>query len=222
MPTTVTAARPAIARSGARPVTPAFRGRRRPASIIAGAVLVVVFAATFMWIQLRSDATVAVLAVNRAVSAGAVITAADLRTARVTPDPTVDLVDATDADTVIGRTATIPLVAGALLSPRQVGPAAFPAHGQAVIAVPVAAGRMPAGLAPGARVQVITIAATSVGAGPPAAVPATAPVGTAIAVTRDVDAAGTTVVSLLLPTDAALAVAGSSGAITLAVLPPTT
>ena len=213
--------RPARAGTSPRPATPPFRGRRRPVPVIAGAVLVVVFALMFMWIQLRADHTAAVLVITRPVSAGARITAADLRTARITPDPTVELIKAADADTVIGRTARIPLVAGTVLSAQQVGPAAFPATGQAVIAVPVAAGRMPAGLTPGARVQVITIAATNAGAGPAAPVPVTAPIGTAIAVTADVDAAGTTVVSLLLPTDAALAVAGSAGEITLAVLPPT-
>jgi len=35
-----------------------------------------------------------------------------------------------------------------------VGPAAWPAPGEAVVAVPVKPGRLPAGIAPGARVQV--------------------------------------------------------------------
>jgi hypothetical protein len=222
MTTTINATPRLSARTSARPATPAVRGRRRPAAIIAGAVLVVVLTATFMWLQLRSDHTVAVLAVSRPVAAGATITAADLRTAHVIPDPTVELIDAADAATVVGRTAATPLLAGTLLSPHQVGPAVFPATGQAVIAVPVPAGRLPVGLTAGSRVQVITIATTSsTGAGPPPGAPATAPVGTAIAVTPGVDAAGTTVVSLLLPTDAALTVAGSPGQITLAVLPPT-
>lgn len=213
--------RPARTATSPPRATPKLRGRRRPVPVIAGAILVVFLAGTFMWIQLRSDHNATVLVVNRPVSAGATITAADLRTARITPDPTIELVKASDADTVIGRTARIPLVAGTVLSAQQVGPAAFPASGQAAIAVPVAAGRLPAGLAPGARVQVVTVAATNGGAGQPAPVAVTAPVGMVIAITGDVDGAGTTVVSLLLPTDAALAVAGSAGDITLAVLPPT-
>lgn len=195
------------------------RPRRNPVHIVAGALLVVVLALAFMWIQLRSDQTVAVLVVAQPVPAGQVITSADLRVATVVPDAGVRLVATSQADTVVGRTAAVPLVAGALLSPDQVGPAAWPAAGEAVVALPLKPGRIPAGIAPGARVRVLTVT-TDGGAATSADRGQAGVVATVVEVSREqVDASGTVVVSLLLNgADAGVAAAG--GEATLVLLGP--
>jgi hypothetical protein len=221
--TTTTAARtPAVAAPNARTgiASNAVRPRRNPVHIVAGALLVVVLALAFMWIQLRSDQTVAVLVMARPVPAGHIITSPDLRVATVVPDAGVRLVAASQADTVVGRTAAVPLVAGALLSPDQVGPAAWPAAGEAVVALPLKPGRIPAGIAPGARVRVLTVASTEGSTGTSAAGGQAGVVATVVEVSREqVDASGTVVVSLLLrAADAGVAAAG--GDATLVLLGP--
>jgi hypothetical protein len=194
------------------------RPRRNPVYIVAGGFLVVVLALAFMWIQLRSDQTVSVLVVARPVSAGQVITGADVRVATVVPDPSVGVVASSRADSVVGRTAAVPLVAGALLSPDQVGPAAWPAAGEAVVALPVKAGRIPAGIAPGAKVRILTVATDAAGASAATGAQAGA-LATVVQVAADVDSSGTVVVSLLLrAADAGVAAAG--GEATLVLLGP--
>src|SRR5215831_19212233 len=74
--------------------------RRRPTFVVGGALLVVVTGLAFMWIQLRSDASVSVLAVARPVPAGQVLTAADVTAVAVVPDPRIRLVPASKAATV--------------------------------------------------------------------------------------------------------------------------
>ena len=191
------------------------RPRRNPVSIVAGGLLVVVLALAFMWIQLRSDQTVAVLMVARPVPAGQVITSPDLRVTTVVPEASVRLVPSSQADTVVGRTAAVPLVVGALLSPAQVGPAAWPAAGEAVVALPLKPGRIPAGIAPGARVRMLTVATTD----SPAIGGQAGVVGTVVEVSREVDASGTVVVSVLLKV-ADAGVAAASGDATLILLGP--
>jgi SAF domain len=207
--------RPAVAASVIKP-------RRNPVYVVAGALLVVVMAAAFMWLQLRADRSVAVLAVARPVAAGQVITSADVRVVTVVPDASVRLVGAAQADSVVGRTAAVPLVAGALLSPDQVGPAAWPAAGEAVAALPLKPGRIPAGIAAGARVEVLLVAAASqpTATGTETGTPPRGARATVVEVARDVDASGTVVVSLLMRAADAGGVAAAGGEATLVLLGP--
>jgi hypothetical protein len=127
------------------------------------------------------------------VAAGEVISEADLRVARVVPDPVVQLVAASDRGLVVGRTAAVPLAAGSLLSPGQVGAVVWPPAGQSVLAVPVATGRVPAGLAPGSAVSVLPADQPALAGGQaPAAVPAV------VVAVEAPNVAGIRVVSLLL------------------------
>jgi hypothetical protein len=88
------------------------------------------------------------------------------------------------------------------------------------VAVPVKPGRLPAGIAPGARVQVFTVTTTGAqGGGTTSASPA-GPEATVVDVARDVDASGTVVVSLLLHAADAGGVATGGGDVTLVLLGP--
>jgi hypothetical protein len=178
----------------------------------------VVSAGGFALVYLGTDAREQVLAVARPVAAGQELSAADLRVVRVVPDAGVDVIRAAEASRAIGHAAALPLAPGSLLAGSQVGPAAWPPAGQVVVAVPVKAGRLADGIAAGVRVLVIPVATdptarpTQSQAGQPSAA------GTVVAVTRTADGSGTTVVSLLLPSTDAVAVAGSSADLSLALV----
>ncbi|MFC4956828.1 SAF domain-containing protein [Streptomyces mauvecolor] len=97
-----------------------------------------------------------VLAVVRPVGAGEVIEAADLGVVRLGVDDATQVVAAGRRDGVVGRRAVVPLLAGQLLAPGQVGDAAaFPPSGRALIVVGVEPGMLPAGLAAGQRIAVV-------------------------------------------------------------------
>src|SRR6266702_1939422 len=191
----------------AAPPSP-LRRRRRRGPIVLGALLVVLGAVSFAVTSLRVDPRMPLLAPASPVAAGHMLTDADLTVARIVPDSTISVVAASQRSAVVGRTVTVPVAAHTLLSMDEVGPAAWPPAGQSVIAVPVKAGRSPAGLAPGTQVTVLTLASgtsstTPSSAGASSGVQARA---TVVAV-RAADANGTSVVSLLLVSSDALRVA---------------
>jgi hypothetical protein len=204
-----------------RPTAP-VRPRRRPWLLVGGLLAMVVSAGVFALLYLGSDARQQVLVVARPVAAGQVLSASDLRVTRIVPGPDVDAIPAAEASRAVGHTAAVPLVPGSLLAPPQVGPVSWPPAGQAVIALPVKAGRLADGVAAGAKVLIIpvtpqsgspsgTAAGTSSSGGPQAVV------GIVVSVVRDVDGSGSTVVSVLIPADQAVAVAGGSGDVSVAL-----
>jgi hypothetical protein len=192
--------------------TPTGVRRRAPRTAILGLVLAVAGALAFAVLDLRTDPATAVLAVARPVPAGKVITEADLTVARIVPDTSVAVVPQSQRGTVVGHTAAVPLLAGTLLSPKQVGAVAWPPAGQSVIAVAVKAGRAPAGLTVGSGVTVLVVPpGTGGGSGGNKPVQAS---GAVVAVAA-ADASGVTVVSLLLSESSALQVSGASGDVSL-------
>lgn len=194
--------------------------RRNPGYVLVGAVLLVTCALVFAVTALRLDPRSAVLAVARTVPAGGVLVAGDVTTVRIVPDAAVQVVPARQLSSVVGRTARVPLMAGSLLAPDQVGPAAWPPDGQAVVAVAVKAGRAPQELVAGAWVTVLVLpmasngAATAAGGGQPGA---TTPQAMVVTVGAP-DGSGTRVVSLLLAQADAVQVAGAGGDVALVVL----
>ncbi|MBM0274015.1 SAF domain-containing protein [Micromonospora tarensis] len=199
-------------------------GHRSGRRVAAGVLLVLATVVIFWQVDLRRHAEERFLAVARPVNAGAVISETDLRVVRVANPSGLALIAADRRDEVVGRTAAVPLAAGSLVVSQQVGPPAWPAAGQAVIAVPVKAGRAPAGLDAGARVVVLvgpaagadaaagTPAGSQPAAGPPRAV--------ATVVAADADQAGGHVVTLLLAANEAEAIASSAGDVSLVQLGP--
>ncbi|MDG4803159.1 SAF domain-containing protein [Micromonospora sp. WMMD980] len=196
-------------------------GRRSGRRVVAGLLLVLATVVTFWQVDLRRHADEQFLAVARDVPAGQVITDADVRVVRVANPSGLDLVPAERRGGIVGRSAAVPLAAGSLLVSAQVGPAAWPAAGQAVIAVPVKPGRAPTSLTAGSRVVVLVA--------PPAGGGQQAPqqnngvrraVATVVSVAAGADQVGTQLVTVLLAADAAEAVAAAPGDVSLVQLGP--
>jgi hypothetical protein len=198
---------------------------RAPRHVLVGVAMMVGFALLFAISALRADPAVPVLAVAAPVAAGEVIGQADLRVVHVVPDAAVRLVPASQRESVVGRTAAVPLAAGSLLSPGQVGAVAWPPVGRSVLAVPVPTGRVPAGLSAGSAVSVLLPAA---GAGAQVEVPEGAEAAGVVAVPAVVVAveapnvAGIRVVSLLLTQAQARQVAAAGDAVVLVLESPGT
>lgn len=200
----------------------AVRRRRRLPFVALGGLLVIVSVLGYAYGAVRLGDRVQVLAVARALAAGQVITAADVRAVTAASDPAVPLILASRAASVVGRTAVVPILPGTLLTPSLVGDAAFPPAGKVAASVVVKPGQFPRGLVAGARVAVF------VSAGSPATTPsptnAAAPVRLEAAV-LDVDPAGDgqggTVVTLLIDeADSDRLAAAPSGGVVLMQLAP--
>jgi hypothetical protein len=218
-----------VARTVAASSTPRRPGQRSGRRVVVGALLVLLTVVVFWQIDLRANAGESFLATVRPVAAGQVITDADVEVVRVSNSSKLALLPADERSQVVGRTAVVPLTAGSLLTAAQVGPAAWPPAGQAVIAVPVKPGRAPAGLAAGARVVVLVVPPATAGqqvpqpgnSGAPAGTPGVRRgVATVVSVEAGVDQVGSQLVTVLLAADVAEAVASATGDVSLVQLGP--
>lgn len=201
----------------------AARRRRRLPFVALGGLLVIVCVLAYAYGTVQLGDRVQVLAVARPVAAGQVIAAADLRQVSAARDSGVQLVPASQAASVVGRTAVVPLIAGMLLTPGLVGDAAFPPPGKVAASVALKPGQYPQGVAPGARVVVYVSTSSQAGAqpAPTASVAAggSVPVRlTAMVLGVDLagDGQGATVITLLIgDTDAARLAAAPPGGVVL-------
>ncbi|WP_230423302.1 SAF domain-containing protein [Streptomyces radicis] len=160
--------------------------RRRPVWIWGGASVVVASAVGFAAVVAVAGERDPVLAVVRDLPAGHVIEAGDLREVRVAADDAV--VPAGRAESVVGRMTAVPLVAGSLLAPGQVGPeGSYPPRGRSEVSFAVASGDAPP-LERGQRVAVF--AGPSAAGLPGAGEEAFAPVVGTVTGVREGDSAG--------------------------------
>jgi hypothetical protein len=154
----------------------------------------------------------AVLAMARTVEVGEIVGAGDLRVVHVSADPGLQAVPAADRSRVVGHPAAVRLVSGSLLSPAEVGVGAGLPEGTALVGAVVKAGQFPLGLAPGDTVALVTAPASGTGITVSAETTAEPPTAIVVAIEHAADATGNTAVSLQLPAEAALAVAGAGAA----------
>lgn len=196
-------------------------GRRDGKRVVVGVLLVVGTVVTFWQVDLRRHEDQSFLAVTRPVAAGQVIADTDLRVARVANTSGLPLLPAGQRAQVVGRTAAVPLAADSLLTTSQLGEAAWPPAGQAVIAVPVKPGRAPAGLAAGTRVVVlVTSSAAQAGGKSDELVAARRATASVVSVAEGGDQAGSQLVTLLLEAANAETVASATGEVSLVQLGP--
>jgi SAF domain len=191
--------------AGAGALRLAPRRRRRWSRLTAGVMTVLVCLFGFLAASsavLGAHAT-QVLAVARAVPAGAALAPGDLTVVSVHPAAGVATVPAAEQAQLAGRTAAVPLTPGTLLSAAELGPPRYPPAGEAVVALPLAAGAFPPQLQAGARVAVLDGRAAGAASGQQTAGPSAVLVGVVTAITPD---GSQTVVSLLVDTAAVPAV----------------
>jgi Flp pilus assembly protein CpaB len=169
------------------------------------------FSLLFAALALRADPATPVLMVARPVPAGATITDADLSVVRMVPEAGMGVFTEADWSSVVGRTAAVPLVAGSVLSPAQVGAPDWPPTGESVVAVVFSAGQVPAGVVAGSHVSIL-LPSVSDGDGAPAAA---AVVSATVVEVALPDVSGSVVVSLLARAADARLVAAASGDVSL-------
>ena len=171
--------RPASSASGSwvadgKKPTSRLRGTNRRRSVphlLLGALLVMACAAAFVVVSLNSGDRQPALALARPVSVGQVLTAQDLRQVNVAVEPGVSVVDAGQAASVVGRTMSASLPAGALLTLESVSGAGIPTSGQAIAALSLKPGQFPPEVSPGTHVSVVFVPGQAGAAvsGPPTA-----------------------------------------------------
>jgi hypothetical protein len=203
------------------------RLRRRSVPLAAGGVvLVVVCALVFAEGWLAAGNRQPVLALAQPVTAGQVITAADLQTVRVSAAGPVSLVPASRQAEVVGSTAAASLPAGSLLAGSDIGTPP-PASGQVRLGVALKPGQYPPDLAAGQDVDVLATpsSSTSGSSSGSGSAGAALPVGQAVVLSVSPasasSASGDTVVELQVSQDAMpqVAAANAAGQIALATIP---
>ncbi|MDT0303615.1 SAF domain-containing protein [Streptomonospora wellingtoniae] len=171
---TTTGARPAAAES--RPTTgpPQVRllgsGPRRWRWLGLGVAIMAAGALAGVAAVERLDEREAVLVAGGDLSAGHVLTAADLEVARMSVSPGVSVVEEGSLQDAVGSTLTVPVPEGGVLPESALGPSAeYPADGKAVVGAVLAPGRFPVSLERGAAVSVVLVDDSASGAGSGAA-----------------------------------------------------
>ncbi|WP_165950227.1 SAF domain-containing protein [Actinomadura sp. GC306] len=181
-------------------------------------MLLLLAVATNVYLFRSSGDRVSVVRLSRDVAVGHKITQADLDRAKVAVPPGVTVVPGHQLEQVVGRRAAVGLRKGTLLAASQLTTQQSPPDGRALVAVPMKAGAMPPGLAPGWSVRVVFTFGNQ-GQEPVAGAPQGRAQTTALrdvaAVVDDVegpDAEGAMTVSLVVPEADSSAVARQAAA----------
>lgn len=142
-------------------------GRGRPQSrslLVLAALLVLGFALATAYLVTRAGEKVSVLGVGTPITKGHVIERADLMSLAVSGIDGAVPVEATDD--VVGKTATVDLVKGQVLTTGMVTTTPTPATGQSTVGLALDPTRVPSsGLDPGDVVDVIAVQNSEAGAG---------------------------------------------------------
>jgi len=146
---------------------------RNRSRILVGCLVTVASAFTVAVLYSDAGERQSVLAVAQPVAAGQIIEADDLREVRVATDGSVSTVAATASADVVGRTASVALVPGALLTEDQFGDAPLFDPSEAVFGAVLAEGRYPVELRAGDRVLLYELPGSNDTAKPIEAVRAT-------------------------------------------------
>jgi hypothetical protein len=137
---------------------------RRPAMAVMSVVVVATCAALFALIYVHSTHLVSVVGVARQIPQGQTIEVSDLRQVDISISAGVDVVPVADASAVIGKQASVTLLAGTLISPSDVGATQELPADRAIVGIDVKPGMMPAaGVEEGETVLVVLTAPAGTG-----------------------------------------------------------
>ena len=146
----------------ARAVRPAVNAKL--AALAAGIIVLSVAGAAALFATVSGTSPVVVAAAP--LAKGQIIEAADLSTAAVAADPTVQVVPADQLSALVGQRAAVDIPAGALLAASSVTRDLVPGPGQSLIGVPVTSSQAPlADLPPGTRVRLVQMPEASAAGG---------------------------------------------------------
>ena len=124
--------------TGAPPGDLGSDGQQAINALLASALLLAVAIALScslggVWLWTAATSSVEVVVAKAAVPRGAVIAAGDLMVARVSLDPAIASIPASDVSTVVGQRAALDISAGGLLTPDAIAPETVPAKGETVL-----------------------------------------------------------------------------------------
>ena len=188
---------------------PGTFGRRRSRMTMVGVLLAIVGGLVAWFAYAQATQGVEVVATARHIAYGARITEADVQPVEIPAGSTLRVTAWSDLQTVVGQVATTDLPPGALVPPDAVGAARLPARGEAIVGLPIGAGRLPvSGLLPRDVVEIVQPATAQTG--PTAQTGSTGLRATVLAI-GDPDAAGRRTVDLIVPDTAVDDVAGAAG-----------
>ncbi|MFA1550746.1 SAF domain-containing protein [Actinomadura chokoriensis] len=129
--------------------------QRRPRWIVAGMVLLVFAMVANVYLFRSAGERMPVVRLARDVPVGQELVQADLDVVRVATDSAVATIPQRQLPEVIGQRAAVGLRKGTLLAASQLTAQQSPQRGQALVTVPLKAGAVPPGLAPGWLVRVV-------------------------------------------------------------------
>lgn len=127
---------------------------RAGAPLVAGVLVVVLCALGFASTSLHLDNRRPVVVVTKTVPAGAKLTRGDMTTKRVSADGGLATIDASQLDSMIGRTVAMPLAANTLLTTSELGDVSELSTNEAQIGLSLKDGQFPSDLGKGSRVRV--------------------------------------------------------------------
>ncbi|MFD8716894.1 SAF domain-containing protein [Streptomyces sp. NPDC059629] len=151
-----------------------------------------------------------VLVLTRAVSAGQVLSAKDLREESISDDTSLAFIPSKARAEAVGHPVAYSLPAGTPLTRNLLGEAHVPPAGQAVAAVGLKAGQFPPGVQPGNRVSVVVTTAGGASIGSPSSSSQVSAWDATVTDVRGDGADQTTVISLQMSQDDARQLAATS------------
>lgn len=170
--------------------------RRRPALVAAALAAICLGALLAAWAWTSTTNTQSVLVARHTIERGAVISADDLARVRLSADPALKPVSASQFDQIVGQRASLDVAEGAMLTPESYTSEVVPAAGQSVVGVALTPAQ-----APGLDLQYGDHVRVVVTPGQGDDLPGGAPLvndATVVGV-RQSDDSGQTVVALLVP-----------------------
>lgn len=117
--------------------------RRRPALIAAAVTAICLGALLAGWAWTATSSTQEVLVARNGIERGSVIEDADLARVRLSADPALKPVSASEFDQVVGQRAALDIAEGSMLSPSSITSSLTPAAGSSVVGIALTPAQAP-------------------------------------------------------------------------------
>jgi hypothetical protein len=182
---------------------------RRPGYIALAVALIVGLAALGAYLYVQAGAKTPVVKVVRSVPAGHTIARADLSTTAVAGGVTA--ISGSNLDSVVGKTAAVPLLPEMLLMRSMVTDTSPLSASVSLVGVALKPGQLPDGLTAGNTVEVLQLPGRDAAAGPVGLSRVLVDSARVYSVRPDPSAGGGVLVSLLVPASSVPAVTAAAG-----------